>query len=713
LIKASRWVAGLPRRELQSQLVDRVFVLTAALRAARVDVVAQADRDEIALEANGWGGALARMLIGGAWQSSSTPGLNEVPDAYWGAYADWLFELPNRALESVETERLAAHLLKHNDELARWVDRNLGSASVRAAADAYLKHASLTRLASATPIRQLAERRAHILARLFTRSVAPHAPFAEPRAGRRLRVGVICRDFDSSPETLSWAARVENLDPTAFEVVVFTLRDDESPLSRHLRSQVLAIKTLSSDLSGQIELLRNAAPDVLVFAGSIGGSVNDFTRLALVRSAPLQVLLEPAVITSGSPEMDLIVGSAEARAERFTERLAIPNGAALAFSLQHAAANEEPVFERENLGIPTDAVLLAAVLDERPVSRETITAWTSVLARAPQARLLLYFTGGRAHQHVAQQFCQALSAALGQANLATDRAHIFASEEPSHAEARALLRLAQIYLTPLGHSAPFWSAEALALSVPVIATNEMSALVQSAALDEVIAPDEPSYVSNVVRLANDTTLRTDVAAKLATQIERGVSFMDTLAASDAFGALLESAFDELCSLGRKEFQQQSEAVRCFGLPDPSETIDAGFAALERGDVETAAMEANLALRSAPDAPRARHLHGLVLHAQGNASRAVTYLIAALQGESPPASLWYALALALRDNGQIGEAIKALETCIRMDDRNVEALLILLELAQGAGAAEIAADVMTCLQSVAPDDPRVLAAGLTP
>jgi Flp pilus assembly protein TadD len=120
------------------------------------------------------------------------------------------------------------------------------------------------------------------------------------------------------------------------------------------------------------------------------------------------------------------------------------------------------------------------------------------------------------------------------------------------------------------------------------------------------------------------------------------------------------------------------------------------------------MEAALALRSAPADPRARHLAGLVLHAQGVTSRAVDYLLGAVQGPEPTADMWHALARALRDNQQPAEAIQALETCLRLDRCNLEALFMLLELSEAVGATEMARDVLLCLQQLAPGDPRVVA-----
>jgi cytochrome c-type biogenesis protein CcmH/NrfG len=63
---------------------------------------------------------------------------------------------------------------------------------------------------------------------------------------------------------------------------------------------------------------------------------------------------------------------------------------------------------------------------------------------------------------------------------------------------------------------------------------------------------------------------------------------------------------------------------------------------------------------------------------------------------------------LRDNHQPAEAIQALETCLRMDSHNVEALFMLLELCEAIGATEMARDILQCLQQMAPTDPRVIA-----
>jgi cytochrome c-type biogenesis protein CcmH/NrfG len=120
------------------------------------------------------------------------------------------------------------------------------------------------------------------------------------------------------------------------------------------------------------------------------------------------------------------------------------------------------------------------------------------------------------------------------------------------------------------------------------------------------------------------------------------------------------------------------------------------------------MDAALALRSAPADGHVRHLCGVVLNAQGITSRAVDHLLGAVQRPGATVQMWQDLARALRDNHQPAEAIQALETCLRMDSHNVEALFMLLELCEAIGATEMARDILQCLQQMAPTDPRVIA-----
>jgi predicted O-linked N-acetylglucosamine transferase (SPINDLY family) len=278
-----------------------------------------------------------------------------------------------------------------------------------------------------------------------------------------------------------------------------------------------------------------------------------------------------------------------------------------------------------------------------------------------------------------------------------------------------LLGIADLYLNPLTSFEPVWLAQALTLGLPVLALGQPAGadldavrLLRSMELPELIARDSSDYVNRAGELAVNAASRTALVTRIKTALEMGPEFLDTLAAGDAFGALLETAFDDMVALGRKKFRTKREPLSHGLGGNFAEHLELGFAAQTRSDLDSAAVEARLALLTEPTHPRARLLAGQVALAQGRASRAVEYLMAAVQHADGDAGIWLTLAQALRANSQTPQAIQALETGLQLDRNNVTGLLLMAELARDAGSEEIAAETIQMLQQVAPDDPRVLA-----
>jgi predicted O-linked N-acetylglucosamine transferase (SPINDLY family) len=235
-----------------------------------------------------------------------------------------------------------------------------------------------------------------------------------------------------------------------------------------------------------------------------------------------------------------------------------------------------------------------------------------------------------------------------------------------------------------------------------------AALLRSLGFDELIVRDEAEYLALAAKLAAAPALRTELAARIRAKMEEQPLFLDSLAASDACGALLTTAYDELCRVGRKTFRATRTPLQALSLQSEAVALAAGEQALADGDLSTATRGARDLLRSSPAHPKARHLLGRVLVASDNISRATTYLLATLPHQTQNASLWYDLARALRAGNQIPQAIEAIEGCLRIDESRVDAWLLLAELALSAGSVEMARDTAQVLQRLAKDDPRVIA-----
>ena len=664
-----------------------------------------------------WSGVLAAMLVAPAWQVPEAPVLDDVPDWLWRMYAAWLFQTPTR-FAGPSGDALALHHARHLRALERWSSRNAGSASLRAAVTGFLagtRHVAAD--ASPRVWREQAELRGRVLTSTRVRSRAAVDLPALSRHGRRLRIGFVARDFGPGPAMYGALPCFEELDVRNFDVFLFPLVKSDAAEAAYCGRRGRGMLLLPPGAAERVTQLREAEMDVLVFVGDLGREDTEVTELALHRLAPLQVVNHRSGLSTGLPEVDLYVSGSEPTEAQptaaYTERVGVLRGPAHSIALARPSEDAAASAGRAEVGLPVEATLLVAVVDAAGVAAPLLRAWVEVLTRVPEAHLAIALVHEGTDAPVAL-FCAAVDATLTAAGVDPRRVTIFPAAASRPHEVRALLALGDLHLDAGATGLAAWTtAEALQAGVPVLAApgqdgNAPAYFLRALGLSECVPATTMETERLAVGLATDSARRLELRARVAAAMESGPDFMDTLAASEAFGALIEAAFDELCLLGHEEFRRQAESVRCFGVDDPGETVASGFAALARGDVEGAAMDAVLALRSAPTDVRVRHLYGLVLRAQGITSRAVDYLLGTVQRPGATVQMWYDLARALRDNHQPSEAIQALETCLRMDPRNIEALFMLLELSEAIGATEMARDVLQCLQQTAPTDPRVVA-----
>lgn len=666
--------------------------------------------------AEGWRGTLAGMIQIGAWELAETPRFESLPDWLWADYSRWVFagrpRFASRCAENSDRSQI-----QRANELESWLARNVGSSTTRAATEAFLCSGNEIdgAVASAAVGRELARTRGKILTRFLVTERSSLEPTVQPRHGRRLRLGFVSQNFGPSPDLLRTFPYFEQINAAAFEVFLFPLHASDVAEAKYCTRRAAFSQVLPKTTAARVALLRETQLDALVFVGDLAGVPNELTEIALHRVAPLQVINAWSAATSGLPQIDLaVLAEADLDAGRtapFTERVGVLRGPAV--NISGALVDvEAPRLTRADLGLPNGSPLLIACVDIGGASRAQVEAWALMMSRNPDSHLAIAYLHER-ETPLLSRFCSAVDQVFETQGVGRDRVHIFPAAPTSPHEARGLIALGDVFLDANAGSAASWTCvEALRLGIPTVTLaadqSVPASLFHSLGLADLVGGDAADYV----RIASDLMAHPErlqaVKARLVARVEAIPAFLDSLAASDAFGALIEAAFDELASLGPDEFRQQTEVVCCFGIDDLAEVVEVGLVAYSQGDLDTAATQAALALRSAPGDVRARQLHGLVLHAQGDYARAIEYLMAAVQQSEATASTWYSLALALRDNGETGEAIQALETCIRLDHRHVEALLAILELAERVGATEMARDVLDSLKLVAPEDPRVLA-----
>jgi predicted O-linked N-acetylglucosamine transferase (SPINDLY family) len=662
-----------------------------------------------------WPGLLAAMLLIPSWEWPGAPKYDDVPSWMWPAFTVYAFHTPQAFSAVGQAEKYAAHYLRRLEELARAAGIARGSAAVKASIDVYVEHSDFTPLyLSRGALRSHLELRAKIIA------IALNIPRQEemlplPRDGRRLRIGFVSDSFDR-PETRALLPMFEHLDTDRFETVLFSLHQTNSVLEAHCRQRTSEFRLLPADMDSQVQSVRSAFIDVLVFGDNLTAGASDICRLALHRLAPLQVVASASSTTSGMPEIDLYLSGSENAAinieNQFTERLGLIPGPAHAFQYDIDRTEPTTAWTRDMLGLPQDAVVFVTAANFFRIGPEVQHAWARLLASVPGSRLLVHpFNPNVSAQYPVKRFCASFDRVFAEHGVATDRLLVSADNFSSRSDVKELLSVGDIYLDAFPVTGASSLVDPLELGLPVISlegetirSHTGGSLLRSLGLAELIAPNENSYHERAVALAKDSPRRVALKERIADAMTRVPVILDTFAHSEAVGHLLERSFDELVLSGGAGFRKARQPIKC-GVDDAQAVLATGLSLLEAGLHDEALQQARSLLATQPASIEARHFMGLTLAAKGQTERAKEYLVAAVQSGHAPARVWYDLAGILKRSGDYQGAITSIETALRIDQSYLDAWFLLGEMARDQGHLDMMGEVGEVVAALAPNDPR--------
>ena len=723
LLTARRAIAtvlvGLPTAQKTGPVVEAAFAVLHEFEESGVADQPATDKDLALVEEyrkRNWPGLLAAMLLVPAWQWPTAPVLDDVQPWLWAEYTRWLFYTPKAFAACGQASAYAAHYLKRLEALASWGARNRGSAAVREALQAFANYAKGAELlADPGSLRRHFELRGKILS--IVSGVGPQDELLPlPREGRRLRVAFVADNFGPQADTYTTLPRFEQLDPVRFETALFVCEATDSAIEAHCKKHAAEFHVLPADLEAQVSAIRDANLDVLVFSTNLSTASNGLAPLALRRLAPLQVASHGMLATTGLTEIDLYVSGEldeiTASPEHYVERLGLLPGAAHAFNFE--ADRQEPslTWVRAALSLPEDAVVFVSMANHASITPEVQHAWAQLLVAVPGSRLLVHPFGLKSDlPSTVKRFCAEFDRVLADQAVAGDRLVISTNAFPSRADLKELIRVGDIYLDTYPCSDVSSLVDALACGLPVVTqeggqarSRSGAAVLRTLKLDELSAADGQSYHNLAVRLAGSSVLRKELRARIEDGLSRSPVIFDSLAASESFGALIETAFDAVFANGLTGFRADRTPVRAPEVTDLSPVESA----LAFGSAVQAVSGAQSVLARDPANPRARHLLGVALLKLGRADRAVLYLLEAVQHIENSAPAWSDLASAFRANGQMREAMQAVQVCLGIDGRHLDALLLLGEIAGQTDQLADLTEVVALAESIAPHDPRVRA-----
>lgn len=577
---ASAAIARWPRRQSQTSHLHLVHELIREMSKSGVhDHLAEPDDLRLASEYSrkGWQGVLAAMLLVPAWQWPEAPLLMEVPVWLRPDYVRWLFVAPHQFTSVGQAESYGNFKLSRLEELVRWLKRGPADEEETKVLRAYASHSSLCQVAvGSAELKRHAELRGRLLLCAMGLRGDSYRSVSRSRVGRKLRIGVIHRHFDSQPEIYATLPLFEHLDPERFEVILFTYVNNFSVLEEYCRERSADMVVLPAALNSQLELLRNAQLDVAVFGTNLAGDCNVVTRLALHRVAPLQVATGSTVGTSGLPEIDLYLSGTLAATEgapaQFTERLALMSGPTHYFNFEVDRTDALLKCARADFGLPDDAFVFVSTADCRKITPEMQQAWARLLAAVPGAYLLVHpFHQQQSSRHTIQHFYTEFEQAMTREGVNTARLVVSTVNFSSRAELQGLVALGNVYLDTFPVSGVDALVHPLALGLPVVGWNTDAlhsrtggSLLRTLGLEELIANTEESYLAIATILAGDSAYRENIQARIRAQSTSVPAYLDSLRASRTFGALMDVAFDELLARGRTIFRADSQPLQTLG-----------------------------------------------------------------------------------------------------------------------------------------------------
>lgn len=634
------------------------------------------------LASQGAAGVLAAMLLVPAWQCDRAPAYAAVPEGLWSAYTAWLFYVPQGFCAVGHAETYAAHYLRRLEEFDALVASRRNAKPVRAALAVFAStNNSIPLYFTAGSLRRHMELRGRLLT-AWGAVDRPASLTARPRAGRRLRVGFVNRHFSAQTETYTTLPTFERLDPTRFEVCLFAHHCRDTDLEKYAQSRAQSFTVLPEKFEDQLQALRAAELDVIVFGTNVTAVCHEVTRLALHRIAPLQVVNNSSCTTTGLPEIDLYVsGTATEAADapaHFTERLGLVQGPAHAFNYEADRQPPSRPWTRQDLGLTDNTMLFVSAANFYKITPEMRELWARLLAAVPGARLLLHpFNPNWSSHYPIKRFCAEFDRVLEAHGVASERLIVSSMRFPSRTDVGELLKLGDVYLDTQPFAGVNSLVDPLEHGVPVVTceggtfrSRMGAALLRSLGLDDLIVRDDEAYLDLCTALAYEREARTALRARILAAMERSPLFLDTLAASDAFGALLEQAHDELCARGRDEFRRAADPILA---PDVA-------------------------------APALRYARGRELLAAGDAARAADYFLGAIQHDERNAALWRDLADALRRTNRIEEAVHCLKTSLQLDPRERETWRLLADLSLSLGHHELHAEATGMLEQLSNEQP---------
>ncbi|KPA13126.1 glycosyltransferase family 2 [Candidatus Magnetomorum sp. HK-1] len=373
---------------------------------------------------------------------------------------------------------------------------------------------------------------------------------------KKIRLGIIKEHYQINTETFASLPVFEYLDREQFEIYLYALQIDNSPLENYCRNSADRFILLPKDFKTQVQAIRNDDLDIIFFATNLTASKNKITTfLALHRLARVQTTSICSPVSTGMATMDYyIAGSLTAplpeSQEQYRECLANVEGSGICFHFPLLDASPVQCLTRQNWGATDKTTVFISGSNFHKIIPEVQETWAKILGATENSILVLFpFNpvnwGG---YYAADDFIERMRALFGKYGV-NSRRLIFEKALPTMTDVRNLIKLADVYLDSFPYSGATSLIDPLSVGLPTVVMEgnalrfrQGSAMLRELKIPELIVTSENSYIQLAVELANNFQKRQVYSNLILHQMRQYPPFLTPHSFAQKIGPLFMQLF---------------------------------------------------------------------------------------------------------------------------------------------------------------------------
>ncbi|WP_261204510.1 FkbM family methyltransferase [Laspinema sp. D2d] len=497
---------------------------------------------------------LVAMLYQDAYQLSFSYNGAAIPKWFVADFWQFLFAAPSAFSELGEPEQYFHSLKGLVNYLHSHLFQNPNSDLWRYIALCFIQSHNFKALSAWEENRlEIAQKRGEIL-ELTLKNLGLNLDYdcpPRPPSREKIRLGILQHNFFAAKETVVTLAAFEHLDRQKFEVRLYAIAVQETPLQQTCQNCADRLVQLPQKLGEQVEKIRGDQLDILLIGSDISSHTTAIALLACHRLARVQCTGAWVTSTTGLRQMDYyITGDLMAGPSfqnYYQEQVVTVEGSGLCFKRPQPGEQQRIQPTRHRWGTSEETVIFISGASTNKIGPQIRETWAKILAAVPNSILVLYPFGGMGAKFYRTSPYDNHTQMVLQRYGIDPKRFVVIEQLNSLEELKDSLQQADLYLDAYPDTGDLSLIDPLEVGLPVVVregeapqTRRSSALLRELQLEQWIALSESAYIELAVSLGTNPQQRQQYREQLQQSFHPTTGpCMDTRAYSAKIGTLLE------------------------------------------------------------------------------------------------------------------------------------------------------------------------------